>query len=554
MDLLAGEGPNPLLQGAVGTISMNVERQQGGLYQRLLFEESVESPRHAEGGKGGTQASPCEESQAFAATEPARALTRDLMEEVTDRENLNQAYRQVKANRGAAGVDGMTIAQAADWIAEHKEELIASLIDSSYQPQPVRGVEIPKPDGGVRQLGIPTVIDRLVQQAILQVLGPLLDPTFSDSSYGFRPGRSAHDALHQAAKYVAEGRTIVVDMDLEKFFDRVNHDILMARLARRVEDKRLLRIIRRFLEAGLMQEGVCVTRHEGTPQGRPLSPLLANLLLDDLDQELQRRGHTFCRYADDCNIYVRSQAAGERVLASLTKFLESKLRLRVNRQKSAVAPVQERKFLGHRLLADGRLVIAPQSVQRIKERIRRITRRNRGVSFERVIGELNSFTTGWGTYPLAKTADPPKMQFLNGSGKAIDTIHSDNFSFYEALAQLVSEEPADVFTPLERFYMQAIGIEKGKAFKPDAKTKALLSDAARAAAAMARANSFASRDPNTYYYNDRKWQYVGDVPYTFVNDGVLDIDRRSYVYYMAVGNSPAMMAKNIGIGSYYLWR
>jgi RNA-directed DNA polymerase len=377
---------------------MNAEQQRGRFYQRFLFEESAENLRHGEGGEGGTQASPCEEQQAFTANGPARALTEHLMEEVTTRENLNRAYRQVKANRGAAGVDGMTIAQAAQWIVEHKEELIASLTKGSYQPQPVRGVQIPKPDGGMRQLGIPTVIDRLVQQAILQVLGPLLDPTFSDSSYGFRPGRSAHDALHQAAKYVAEGRTIVVDMDLEKFFDRVNHDILMARLARRIEDKRLLRIIRRFLEAGLMQEGVCVARHEGTPQGGPLSPLLANLLLDDLDQELARRGHTFCRYADDCNIYVRSQAAGERVLASLTEFLEGKLRLRVNRQKSAVAPVQERKFLGHRLLADGRLVIAPQSIQRIKERIRQITRRNRGVSFERVIGELNSFTTGWVTY------------------------------------------------------------------------------------------------------------------------------------------------------------
>jgi RNA-directed DNA polymerase len=377
---------------------MSAEQQQGGHYQRLLFEEPTESLRHGGGGKGGTQASPREERQAPTATDPARALTQCLMEEVTDRENLNLAYARVKANRGAPGVDGMTIAAARDWIAEHKEELIASLIDGSYRPQPVRGVEIPKPGGGVRQLGIPTVIDRLVQQAILQVLQPILDPTFSDSSYGFRPGRGAHDALHQASKYVAEGRTIVVDMDLEKFFDRVNHDVLMARLARRIADKRLLGVIRRFLEAGLMQEGVCVARTEGTPQGGPLSPLLANLLLDDLDKELDRRGHAFCRYADDCNVYVRSQTAGERVLASLTKFLEGKLRLRVNRAKSAVAHVSERKFLGHRLLADGSLVIAPSSLDRAKDRIRQITRRHRGVSFERVIGELNSFTTGWTAY------------------------------------------------------------------------------------------------------------------------------------------------------------
>lgn len=377
---------------------MNAERQQGGFYQRLLFEEAAEGPRHGKGSEGGTRPSPREEQQASTATGPARALTEHLMEEVADRENLNRAYRRVKANQGAPGVDGMTIAAAADWIIAHKEGLIASLLGGSYQPQPVRGVNIPKPGGGIRQLGIPTVIDRLVQQAILQVLEPLLDPTFSDSSYGFRPGRGAHNALHQAAKYVAEGRTIVVDMDLEKFFDRVNHDILMAHLSRRIGDKRLLRIIRRFLEAGLMQDGVCVARYEGTPQGGPLSPLLANLLLDDLDRELSRRGHMFCRYADDCNIYVRSQAAGERVLASITRFLEGKLRLRVNREKSAVAYVSERKFLGYQLLAGGALTIAPKSIQRAKERIRQITRRNRGVSFERVISELNSFTTGWVTY------------------------------------------------------------------------------------------------------------------------------------------------------------
>jgi RNA-directed DNA polymerase len=377
---------------------MNEERQQGGLYQRLLFEKSAESPCHGAGGDGGTEAAACEESQSLTASDPARALTARLMEEVTDRDNLNRAYRRVKANKGASGVDGMTVDELGDWLRRHKEQLLASLLDGSYQPQPVRGVEIPKPGGGVRQLGIPTVVDRFVQQAVLQVLERLLDPTFSASSFGFRAGRGAHDALAQASRYVAEGRTIVVDLDLEKFFDRVNHDLLMARLARRVADKHLLRIIRRFLEAGLMQQGVCVDRHEGTPQGGPLSPLLANLLLDDLDRELERRGHRFCRYADDCNIYVGSRAAGERVMAGLIAFLEGKLKLRVNREKSAVAHVSERKFLGHRLLAGGMLTIAPKSLDRAKDRIRQITRRNRGVSFDRMIGELNSFLTGWVAY------------------------------------------------------------------------------------------------------------------------------------------------------------
>jgi RNA-directed DNA polymerase len=377
---------------------MGVERQPGGLYQRLLFEEPTESPRPGEGGEGGTQPASREESQASAASDPGRALTERVMEEVTSRDNLNRAYRRVMANKGAPGVDGMTLRELAAWIARHKEKLIASLLDGSYEPQPVRGVEIPKPGGGVRQLGIPTVVDRLVQQAILQVLEPILDPTFSASSFGFRPGRGAHDALAQASRYVAEGRTIVVDLDLEKFFDRVNHDLLMARLAARVADKRLLKIVRRFLRAGLLRQGVCVERHEGTPQGGPLSPLLANLLLDDLDRELEQRGHCFCRYADDCNIYVRSQAAGERVMQSLIAFLEGGLKLRVNREKSAVAPVWERKFLGHRLLADGGLGIAPKSLERAKDRIRELTSRNRGVSFEELVGRLNSFLAGWVTY------------------------------------------------------------------------------------------------------------------------------------------------------------
>ena len=394
---------------------MSAERQQGGTYRQLLLfgGHETNAPRPGDRGEGGTEPATCEEPQAPTAMDPARALTQSLMEEVTQPENLNRAYRRVKANRGAPGMDGMTIAELPGWIAEHKEEFLASLRDGSYQPQPVRGVEIPKPGGGMRQLGIPTVVDRLVQQAILQVLEPILDPIFSDSSYGFRPLRSAHQAVQQASEYVAEGRTIVVDMDLEKFFDRVNHDILMARLARRVADKRLLRIVRRFLEAGLLQNGVCVARHEGTPQGGPLSPLLANLLLDDLDRELERRGHKFCRYADDCNIYVRSQAAGERVLTSVTMFLEGKLRLRVNQEKSAVAAVSERKFLGYRLLSDGRLTIAPASLRRARQRIRQMTRRNRGISFERMLGEVNSFTTGWVTYFRYAAARSP-LQKLDG--------------------------------------------------------------------------------------------------------------------------------------------
>jgi RNA-directed DNA polymerase len=376
---------------------MGVERQQSGFYQPSLFEGFEENPRPDQDGEARSISVRHEEPQASAASDPARALSVNLMEEVTKRDNLNQAFRQVRANKGAAGVDGMAVGELSAWIAKHKGAFIASLLDGTYQPQPVRGVEIPKPGGGVRQLGIPTVVDRLVQQAILQVLEKILDPTFSISSFGFRPGRGAHDALAQASRYLSEGRPIVVDLDLEKFFDRVNHDILMSRLARRIGDKRLLRIIRRFLEAGMLQNGVCVERHEGTPQGGPLSPLLANLLLDDLDRELERRGHQFCRYADDCNIYVRSRAAGERVLTSVTKYLEEELKLRVNRAKSAVASVVERKFLGHRLLSDGTQTIAPKSLDRARDRVREITRRNR-VSFEQLVKELNSFLTGWVTY------------------------------------------------------------------------------------------------------------------------------------------------------------
>ncbi len=378
---------------------MSVERQQGGAYQGDLFDEALmKALRHGAPGDGGTGAGACAEPQALTALEQQRALTQDLMERVVSSANLNQAYKRVKANKGAPGVDGMTVQDLRAWLAENKDRLVTQLVRGDYQPQPVLGVEIPKPDGGVRQLGIPSVVDRLVQQAILQVLQPILDPSFSASSFGFRPGRSAHDALAQAGKYVAEGYGIVVDLDLEKFFDRVGHDILMARLARRIGDKRLLRVVRDFLEAGMMCEGVCNRRYEGTPQGGPLSPLLANLLLDDLDKMLEARGHRFCRYADDVNIYVRSRKAGERVMASVAEFLQSRLHLQVNEEKSAVAQVGARKFLGHRLLSGGRLGIAPESLARMKQRIRGITRRNRGISLARMISEVNAFTVGWVTY------------------------------------------------------------------------------------------------------------------------------------------------------------
>ena len=377
---------------------MNVVRQQGITKQLSLFEQVGSVIRPVDFGEAGSGSETKEEQQAFTATDRQRALTQNLMERVVHPSNMNAAYRRVKANKGSCGIDGMSVDELSGWLRTHKDHLIEQLETGTYTPKQIRGVQIPKPTGGVRQLGIPTVVDRLVQQAILQIVEPILDSTFSPASHGFRPGLSAHTALKQAQKHVASGHTIVVDMDLEKFFDRVNHDVLMSRLYRWIGDKRLLRIIRRFLEAGMLQNGVKIRREEGTPQGGPLSPLLANLLLDDLDKELERRGHRFCRYADDCNIYVRSKQAGQRVMQSITRFVETKLRLRVNQSKSAVAHVQERKFLGYRLLSGGRLGLAPASVKRVKERIRQITRRNRAVSMEKVILELNEYLTGWVTY------------------------------------------------------------------------------------------------------------------------------------------------------------
>lgn len=353
---------------------------------------------HGVRGEDRIQSAHTEGQQTRAAHEEERALTKNLMEKICNRANLNRAYQKVAANQGSAGVDGMTTTDLLEWLKANKEKLVKSLMDGTYQPKPVRGVKIPKPGGGARQLGVPTVVDRLIQQAILQVLEPILDPAFSESSFGFRPKRSAHHALKKASEYVSAGNEIVVDLDLEKFFDRVNHDILMSRLARRVEDKRLLKIVRKFLSAGMMENGVVMDREEGTPQGGPLSPILANLLLDDLDKELERRGHKFCRYADDCNIYVQSERAGERVMESVTKFIEEKLKLKVNREKSAVAPTYERKFLGYRLLSGGKLGIAPASLKRAKDRIKKITSRNGGKALSAIVEELNEFTRGWITY------------------------------------------------------------------------------------------------------------------------------------------------------------
>ncbi len=341
-----------------------------------------------------------EGSKPDAAPPRAGALAQSTMEEVVEAANLRRAVKRVRSNKGSPGVDGMTTKDLPAYLREAWPRLKDELLRGTYRPQPVLRVEIPKSGGGVRALGIPTVVDRFIQQAILQVLTPIYDPTFSSSSYGFRPRKSAHQALEAGREQVASGRTWVVDLDLEKFFDRVNHDILLGRLARRIGDPRVLRVIRRYLEAGVLADGVVLERHEGTCQGGPLSPLLANILLDELDRELERRGHAFCRYADDVQIYVRSQRAGERVLASIARFLERTLRLPVNHAKSGVAWARDRTFLGYRIRGRKRvyLAIAPESVQRATMTMRRITKRNRGVSFDRVLRELRTFTDGWVGY------------------------------------------------------------------------------------------------------------------------------------------------------------
>jgi len=329
------------------------------------------------------------------------ASTNRLMEEVCERGNRREALRRVKANKGSPGVDGMTVDEITDYLQQHWPAIREQLLNGTYEPQPVMRMEIRKPDGGgMRKLGIPTVLDRVIQQAVMQVLQRRWDRTFSDHSYGFRPGRSAHQAVAQAQQYIAAGHGWCVDLDLEKFFDRVNHDKLMGQIAKRVEDKRLLKLIRAFLNAGVMENGLVSPSVEGTPQGGPLSPLLSNLVLDELDRELERRGHRFVRYADDCNIYVRSERAGQRVMESVTQFISQKLKLKVNEAKSAVARPQERKFLGFSFTAgpEVKRVIAPKALDRFKQRIREITGRAKSVSMKTTMEELAPYMRGWRSY------------------------------------------------------------------------------------------------------------------------------------------------------------
>src|SRR5271165_4750636 len=326
------------------------------------------------------------------------ASTNRWMEEICERENLKRALRQVKGNKGSAGVDGMTVGGITDYLKQHWPAIREQLLSGTYEPQPVRRVEIAKPDGGVRKLGIPTVLDRFIQQAVMQVLQGRWDPTFSEHIHGFRPQRSAHQAVAKAQQYIAEGNRWVVDLDLEKFFDRVNHDRLMAAIARRVNDKRMLKLIRAFLESGVMENGLVSPVEEGTPQGGPLSPLLPNVVLDELDRELERRQHRFVRYADDCNIYVASERAGKRVMDSVTGFIRRRLKLKVNEAKSAVARPQARKFLGFSFTGKPKRRIAPKALQRCKRRVRELTRRTRGISLKQMTKELASYLRGWKSY------------------------------------------------------------------------------------------------------------------------------------------------------------
>jgi len=370
---------------------MNDKRQKNQLPLAFTEEGRSEAPRALREGTESLTAK-CETES------PTRA--EQLMEEVCERENCQQALRRVKANKGSPGIDGMNVEELPGYLKQHWPTLRDQLLSGTYPAQPVRRVEIAKPDGGMRKLGIPTVLDRFIQQAVMQVLQPRWDPTFSEHSHGFRPQRSAHQAVAQAQQYIAAGNGWVVDLDLEKFFDRINHDRLMVAIARRVSDKRMLKLIRAFLESGVMENGLVSPVEEGTPQGGPLSPLLSNLVLDELDRELERRHHRFARYADDCNIYVRSERAGKRVMQSVTGFVRRRLKLQVNEAKSAVARPQDRKFLGFSFTSgtEPKRRVAPKALCRCKQKIRELTRRTRGISVEQMAKELATYLRGWRGY------------------------------------------------------------------------------------------------------------------------------------------------------------
>jgi RNA-directed DNA polymerase len=383
---------------------MSDKRQNNQLMLAFAREYRGEAPNDLGGGTESFTAKRGTESP---------AIGEQLMEEVCGRENCKQALARVKANKGSDGVDGMTVQQLPEYLKQQWPGIREQLLSGTYKPQPIKRVEIPKPDGGIRKLGIPTVLDRFIQQAVMQVLQRRWDRTFSEHSYGFRPGRSAHQAVEQAQKYIAEGYRWVVDLDLEKFFDRVNHDRLMAKIAERVGDKRMLKLIRAFLTAGVLEDGLVNPVDEGTPQGGPLSPLLSNIVLDEFDRELEQRGLRFTRYADDSNIYVRSKRAGERVMESVTRFITTKLKLKVNDQKSAVARPWERKFLGFsftRAVMPKRR-IAPKAVDRFKGRVRELTSRTRGVSVERMAEELARYLRGWLGY-FGKCETPSVLEGL----------------------------------------------------------------------------------------------------------------------------------------------
>ncbi len=376
-----------------------MKHQQEISYQLDLFLEQKQNDIHSlDNRKDVNQAKSIKVGQLNEEGRQGRALTSNLMAIVCSSGNLKQAYKQVKRNKGVAGIDQMPTTKFAQWFTEDGELLINDLLQGGYKPQAVKQVEIPKPKGGFRKLGIPTVTDRIIQQAIAQVLSPIYEREFSGNSYGFRPRRNAHMALQQAGEYVADGRKVVVDMDMKSFFDEVNHDRLMYELSTKIGDKTLLRLIRKYLRSGILSGGLISQRTKGTPQGSPLSPLLSNIVLDELDKELEKRGHCFVRYADDFSIYVRSQKAGERVKESISAFITNKLKLKVNEQKSIVCDVDKTVLLGHTILKDGNLIIAKDNVKRFKNSIREITKRNRGVSFEQIISELNPKLRGWFEY------------------------------------------------------------------------------------------------------------------------------------------------------------